>query len=252
MDKDKNIVEAHKAQLPEIVSFLKRLGVRTCDTDFNKLGSIVEEALAQGDASCSEPAPERWQDRVIEELIAPHSSVLDVGCGNGDLLVRLAENTQATVQGVDIEQESVMRCIERGIPTYHGDLESALKNFPDKAFDYAILEDTLQTLSHPMEVLRQLLRVGRKSFISFPNFAHWQVRLAFSLGGRMPMTATLPALWYNTKNIHLCSINDFMDWTLHDNVRILASRMLANGKVEEYREEHNLTAQQALFLVEPK
>jgi methionine biosynthesis protein MetW len=250
--KNSTIIHNREERLPEVEAFLEKLGVRTRDSDFDSLRKIVDDALAQGDDAFGAPVPPRWQDRVIEELVAPQSSILDVGCGEGDLLVRLAENTKATVQGLELNQEMVMRCIERGIPTYHGDLENGLKNFPDKAFDYVILEETLQTLARPMNVLKELLRVGHKSIISFPNFAHWKVRLAFSLGGRMPMTEALPYQWHDTPNIHLCSINDFMDWTLQDKVHILAARVLVNGKVEEYREEHNLTAQQALFLVEPQ
>ena len=252
MTTGKTIIHDREERLPEVEAFLEKLGVRTRDSDFDSLRKIVDEALAEGDAAFDAQVPPRWRGRVIEERVGPPSAGVHAGCGEGDLLVRLAEHTKATVQGLELNQEMVMRCIERGIPTYHGDLENGLKNFPDKSFDYVILEETLQTLSRPMNVLRELLRVGRKSIISFPNFAHWKVRLAFSLGGRMPMTEALPYQWHDTPNIHLCSINDFMDWTLQDQVHILEARVLVKGKVEKYREEHTLTAQQALFLVEPQ
>ncbi|MBO7741696.1 MAG: methionine biosynthesis protein MetW [Victivallales bacterium] len=237
-----------KQILPEAESFLERLGVRSCDSDFEELGKFMRNADPQSDVM--RPAPPRWQDKLIEGVVEERSSILDIGCGEGDLLLRLAEKRIATVQGVELNQEMVIRCIERGIPVYHGDLETSLKNFPDENFDYVILEETLQTLEHPMNVLKEMMRVGKRCFISFPNFAHWNVRLAFSLGGRMPKTGALPYTWYDTPNIHLCSINDFMDWTASDNIRILNSWVLANGEVMEYRREHNLVAEQAMFLVE--
>ena len=188
----------------------------------------------------------------MERLVARNSSVLDVGCGSGDLLVRRAENRRSKVQGIERDQELVIRCIERGIPVYHGNLERGLQTFCTGSFDYTILEETLQTLVHPLDVLREMLRVGRHTIVSFPNFAHWKVRLAFSLGGRMPKTKSLPHSWFDTPNIHLCSINDFMDWTIRDNVRIVESWVLAAGQVTPYQSEHNLSAEQALFVVEKK
>lgn len=235
---------------PEIEAFLERLGIRAVDSDFATLQQFIQDAVHNGQGAPEATPPPRWQDQVIEKLVKNGSSVLDVGCGEGDLLVRLAEKRRAKVQAVELNQELVIRCIERGIPIYHGDLEKSLRTFGDNAFDYVILEETLQTLQHPLDALRELLRIGRHVIVSFPNFAHWKVRLAFSLGGRMPKTASLPNTWYNTPNIHLCSINDFMDWTSMDHVRIEDSYVLCGGKIEEYRPEHNLAAEQALFMVE--
>lgn len=237
--------------IPGIEQFLERLEVRTCDSDFGTLRAMVAEALKNGTQSAMEtPPPPRWQDKVIESIIPARASVLDVGCGSGDLLVRLSDSRQARVQGIEFDQEMAMRCIERGIPTYHGDLEKSLANFQDDSFDFVILEETLQTLKHPIDVLRELMRIGKKVVVSIPNFAHWRVRLAFSLGGRMPKTESLPYTWYNTPNIHLCSINDFLDWIQNDHITILKAWSLVSGKLEEYRSEHNLSAEQALFAVQ--
>lgn len=236
--------------IPGIEQFLDKLGVPTRDGDFDTLRNMVADALKNGTQSAMEaPPPVRWQDKLIEKMIPHGSSVLDVGCGEGDLLVRLSDTRRAKVQGIEINQEMTMRCIERGIPTYHGDLEASLRNFQNNCFDYVILEETLQTLNHPIDVLRELMRIGKKCVISFPNFAHWRVRLAFSLGGRMPKTESLPNTWYNTPNIHLCSVNDFMDWVAGDKVKILEAWSLVSGVTEKYVPEHNLTAEQALFLI---
>lgn len=237
--------------IPGIEQFLERLDVRTCDSDFGTLRDMVANALKNGTQSAMEtPPPPRWQDKVIESIIPQRASVLDVGCGEGDLLVRLSDSRQSRVQGIEFNQEMAMRCIERGIPTYHGDLEKSLANFQDDSYDFVILEETLQTLKHPIDVLRELMRIGKKVVVSIPNFAHWRVRLAFSLGGRMPKTESLPYTWYNTPNIHLCSINDFLDWIQTDKITILKAWSLVAGKIEEYQNEHNLSAEQALFLVQ--
>ena len=236
--------------LPEIDQLLEKLDVRTRDSDFNTLRKMVEDALKGGSQNAMEtPAPFRWQDGLIEKRITYNASVLDVGCGNGDLLVRLSEAKKAKVQGIEINQEMAMRCIERGIPTCHGDLEECVRIFQDKSFDFVILEETLQTLQHPIDVLREILRVGNEVVVSIPNFAHWRVRLAFSLGGRMPKTASLPHTWYNTPNIHLCTLNDFMDWIETDHVKILESWSLVSGNIIPYEAKHNLTAEQALFVL---
>jgi len=236
--------------LPELEACLESLGIKAVDSDFGTLQQFIQDAVHNSQGAQEVTPPHRWQDQVIEKLVKAGSSVLDVGCGEGDLLVRLAEKRRAKVQAIEINQELVIRCIERGIPVYHGDLEKSLHTFGNDAFDYVILEETLQTLQHPLDTLRELLRIGRHVIVSFPNFAHWKVRLAFSLGGRMPKTASLPNTWYNTPNIHLCSINDFMDWTVMDTVHIEASYVLCSGKIEEYRPEHNLAAEQALYMVE--
>lgn len=236
----------------ELEQLLAKLGVSTRDCDFATFRKCVRDAISKGEEAFRAPKSKFWQDELIESMVAPHSSVLDIGCGQGDLLERLAAHRRSQVQGIELSQENVICCIERGIPTYHGNAETAIGEFPDLSYDYAVLENTVQTLQNPLYILNELLRVARRAFISFPNFAHWQIRLAFSLGGRMPVTPSLPSTWYNTQNIHLCSINDFVDWTRSAGVRVIRAWALANGEVIEYRPEHNLISEHALFMVEKK
>lgn len=251
MKKKDNSPSEIKKQIPDVAEYLSRIGVHSCDCTFNTLRDYILAATKQArEEAGNGERPLRWQDEIIEKTIERRKTLLDLGCGEGDLLVRLAEKCQTIVQGVEMDQEHVIRCIERGIPTYHGDIERSLSNFTDKSFDYAVLEETIQTLKHPIVVLRELLRVSRKAFVSFPNFSHWSVRLAFSIGGRMPKTESLPYSWYDTPNIHNCSINDFLDWTAEDKVKIDRAWVLVNGEVLDYQQEHNLTAEQAMFLIE--
>ena len=156
------------------------------------------------------------------------------------------------MQGIESNEELVNRCVERGLPVCHADIEDILDILPDKNYTWAVLEDTLQTLQNPLDVLEKMLRVANKSIVSFPNFAHWSVRFTFSLGGRMPVTKSLPNKWYNTPNIHLCSISDFQDWIRQDNVTILEAWVLINGEVREFdpSEGHNISAEQALFVLQ--
>lgn len=233
---------------PGLLKVLNALGINSSKEELESLlnrANFLRDRQTQHDAKMSI----RWQDSVIVNLIDRASSVLDIGCGEGDLLSRLADERDCFVQGMEWSEESVLRCIEKGLPVYHNDLEKGLSSFLDNSFDFVILQNTLQTLYAPLNVLREMLRVGKKCVVSFPNFAHWQVRLVFSLGGRMPVTESLPYNWYDTPNIHLCSIEDFMDWCRDDKVNIHASWMLVEGSVLEYNTEHNLSAEEAVFLI---
>jgi methionine biosynthesis protein MetW len=241
--------EQEQIIVPGLLKVLQELGINSSSGELLELLHRAED-IHRKHARFSSELSARWQDAIIEKLIAPGSSVLDIGCGDGDLLIRLAEERQAFVQGVELDEESVIRCIERGVPVYHSDLEKGLHSFQNDSFDYVILQNTVQTLRDPLKVLREMLRIGKQSVISFPNFAHWLVRLVFSLGGRMPVTPSLPYNWYDTPNIHLCSIDDFLDWCRKDQVHIEASWVLVEGKVLEYCPEHNLTAEEAVFLVQ--
>ena len=228
---------------------LKRLASPDPDANLDTLVSLDDSDLplpagSPGDIS------HRWQDPIIEAIVPVGGSVLDLGCGDGKLLARLMKTRQVCAQGVELDQEAVLRCIERGVPVFHGDLDDGLRGFPDASVDMVILEETLQTLHRPIRVLDEMLRVGRRSVVSFPNFAHWRVRKAFGLGGRMPVTAALPHLWHNTPNIHLCSIRDFVDWAVSADVHILDAYVLADGLARVLREGDNLTAVEALFVLD--
>lgn len=243
--------DQEQVNMPGLLKILHGLGVTSSPEQLRNLLERAEYLQSKHERVSSELSA-RWQDAVIEKLIVPGSSVLDIGCGEGDLLIRLADERQAFVQGVELDEESVICCIERGLPIYHSNLEKGLNSFQDNSFDYVILQNTVQTLHDPLKVLRDMLRIGRQCVISFPNFAHWMVRLVFSLGGRMPVTSSLPYNWHDTPNIHLCSIEDFLDWCRQDQVHIEVSWVLLEGKVLEYRQEHNLTAEEAVFMVSGK
>lgn len=148
---------------------------------------------------------------VIARLIEPGSRVLDVGCGEGQLLAELEAQRDVDARGLELDPELVERGVSRGLSVVQGDANCDLGDYPDKAFDYAILSQTLQTAQRPDLMLDELLRVGRKAFVSFPNFAHWRTRAALLVGGRMPVTRALPLSWYETQNIHHVTVRDFRD-----------------------------------------
>ncbi len=147
---------------------------------------------------------------LISEMVEWGSRVIDVGCGDGTLLRILAETRNVDARGVELSQAGVNRCVAKGLSVVQGDADSDLENYPDEAFDYAILSQTIQATHAPRQVLEQLLRIGRRAIVSFPNFGHWRIRGQVMFGGRMPITANLPQAWYETPNIHFCTIKDFM------------------------------------------
>ena len=146
---------------------------------------------------------------VIAARIAPETRVLDVGCGDGALLASLRDTKRVDARGMEIDAALVAECVARGLSVVQGDAERDLTDYPDGAFDYAVLGQTLQTAQRPDLMLRQLLRVGRTAFVSFPNFAHWRTRAALMWDGRMPVTRALPVSWFETRNIHHVTIADF-------------------------------------------
>ena len=147
--------------------------------------------------------------QLIADMIEPKTRALDVGCGDGALLDYLVRFKQVDARGMELSQAGVNACVANGLSVIQGDADTDLGEYPDHAFDYVILGQTLQATREPREVLRQMLRVGKRAIVSLPNFAHWQVRLRLVFGGRMPQTSSLPYKWYDTPNIHLCSIDDF-------------------------------------------
>ncbi|MBX9725929.1 MAG: methionine biosynthesis protein MetW [Rickettsiales bacterium] len=148
--------------------------------------------------------------QVIAQLIAPNARVLDVGCGDGALLTWLRDEKQVDGRGIEINQAAVNQAISNGIPVIQGDVDSDLPHYPDAAYDYVILSQTLQAMRDPRAVLLDLVRIGKKAVVSVPNFGHWKNRLYLALYGRMPVTKTLSYQWYDTPNIHFCTISDFV------------------------------------------
>jgi methionine biosynthesis protein MetW len=154
--------------------------------------------------------PERIDLRVVTGFVTPGVRVLDVGCGDGRLLQLLEDEKQVDGRGIELSQKGVNEAVARGLSVVQGDADHDLATYPDDAFDFVILSQTLQATHNPRIVLEQLLRIGRKVVVSFPNFGHWRVRAQFVLDGRMPITENLPYSWYNTPNIHFCTVRDFL------------------------------------------
>jgi methionine biosynthesis protein MetW len=190
---------------------------------------------------------ERPDFHVIGEIVEPRSRVLDLGCGEGELLAWLIEHKKVLARGVEISSAQVRRAISRGVSVYQGDIDEGLADYPDKAFDYVILSQTLQETRSPLEVLREMLRVGRRAIISFPNFGHWSVRIAMLLNGQAPKTKLFPYNWYNSPNIHFLSINDFEDLCREHHFPIERRYFLAGNR--HVKAFPNLVAQTAVFLL---
>jgi methionine biosynthesis protein MetW len=147
---------------------------------------------------------------LIAEMVSPGARVLDIGCGDGTLLRMLAEKRGVDGRGIELSQAGVNSCVARGLAVIQGDADTDLVYYPDLAFDFAILSQTIQATYSPHHVLEQLLRIGKRAVVSFPNFGHWRVRAQLMFGGKMPKTDNLPDHWYDTPNIHLCTIKDFL------------------------------------------
>lgn len=184
---------------------------------------------------------------IISEIVEPNTRVLDVGCGDGELLQWLAEHKGVDARGVEIAGAKVQRAIARGVSVYQGDIDQGLADYPDQAFDYVILSQTLQETRRPLKVLNEMLRVGRNAIVAFPNFGHWKVRLAHLWTGRAPKTKLFPHDWYDSPNIHFLTVHDFESlcgkegWVVERGIYLAGSR-----KIQVFP---NLMAETAVFLV---
>lgn len=156
-------------------------------------------------------ATKRSDHQLIADFVTPGSRVLDVGCGDGELLQLLAERRGVDGRGIELSREKVSNCVAKGLSVIQGDADRDLAHYPDQAFDYAILSLTIQATRHPRTVLEHLLRIGQRAIVSFPNFGHWSIRWQLMFSGRMPITQNLPETWYASPNAHLCTIKDFVD-----------------------------------------
>jgi methionine biosynthesis protein MetW len=185
---------------------------------------------------------------IIAEHVTPGARVLDIGCGDGALMAALRDERGCDARGLEIDPANVSAAVARGLSVIQGDADTDLAGYPDAAFDYAILSQTLQTTRRPDQVLDQLLRIGRKAFVSFPNFAHWRVRLSLMWGGRMPVTRLLPLQWYDTPNIHHVTVDDFRDFVRAQGVRTEGAWYLSGDK-RTSAAAANFRAEHAVFLL---
>ncbi len=204
-------------------------------------------ATGLGDEVAAKALNERIDLHLIVKLVEEHSTVLDLGCGDGDLMELLIRERKVTARGVEIAEEGVYRCISRGLSVHHGDLDEGLEDYPDGSFDYVILSQTLQAVHKPRLVLQEMLRVGRMGIVSFPNFAFWLHRLQLALGGRMPKSQDLPYEWFNTPNIHLTTIHDFRDLCEAEGISVVEAMYLSSNR--QLHHLPNLRARTALFVI---
>jgi methionine biosynthesis protein MetW len=189
----------------------------------------------------------------VADLVAPKSRLLDVGCGDGALLAYLKIFRQVDGRGLELSMSKVRAAVSQGLPVIQGNLETDLADYPTGAFDYVVLSQTLQATHNPRLVLEELLRIGTRAIVSFPNFGYWRVRLSLLFGGRMPVTGVLANPWFDTPNIHLCTISDFIDLARTMNIKIEQSfaldRMGRRQGFEATERKANLLSEQALFVL---
>ena len=192
--------------------------------------------------------------RVIADLLPRNIRVLDVGCGDGSLMSHLIKEKNIEVRGLEIVEENVKKCIYKGLSVIEGNAETELHQFPTKSFDFVILSQTLQAFYNPEKVLKDLLRIGKSVIISIPNFGYWKVRTSLLIFGKMPVTKTLPNSWYNTPNLHMCTIKDFVEFSKIIDFKIYKSLALINKKVSNINNSNlflkNLFAELGVFLIE--
>ena len=194
--------------------------------------------------------------KVIAELIEQKSRVLDVGCGDGNLMKYLTENKIVDIRGLEISKKSVQNCLSKGLTVIEGNAENDLMQFPENSFDYVVLSQTLQAFLNTEKVINQLLRIGKKAIVTIPNFGHWKIRLQLLMKGTMPVTEALPYEWHNTPNLHMCTIKDFFNFCEKRNIKIFKSLALNKEKITRIKSSNliikNLISELGIFLIENK
>ena len=192
--------------------------------------------------------------KIISDLIEKNTRVLDVGCGDGILMEYLKYNKEIDIRGIEISKDNVQKCLSKGLTVIEGDAEKDLLQFPDSSFDFVILSQTLQAFLNPEIVIKELLRVGKKAIVTIPNFGFWKVRLHLLIRGTMPITKNLPDEWYNTPNLHMCTIKDFYNFCENRRIKLDNSLALHNEKISSINKLNlnikNLSAELGIFLIE--
>lgn len=191
---------------------------------------------------------------IIDDMIDTGASVLDVGCGDGTLMKKLCKK-DIRVTGIDIDQNNIVKCLEKGLSVIQGDIDEGLQGFPDESYDYVVLNQTLQSTEKPDFVIQEMLRVGKKVVVSFPNFAYWRVRFYLMFNGKMPKSKMLPFEWYDTPNIHLLTIKDFYDFAKRHNFKIEKKLCMTRGKLKTDFLRNildNFLAEEVIFLCSKK
>ena len=192
--------------------------------------------------------------KIIANSIQKEKSILDVGCGDGELMKFIHENISEKIRGLEISKDNVQKCIQKGLTVIEGNAEIDLQQFPSNSFDYVILSQTLQAFLNPEKVISDLLRIGKTSIVTIPNFGFWKVRFNLLFKGTMPVTKTLPNEWYNTPNLHMCSIKDFVNFCNDRKINLFKSLALTNNKVSSINKFNlnfkNLTSELGIFLIE--
>ena len=191
--------------------------------------------------------------KVIASLLPDNIRVLDVGCGDGSLMDLLIKEKNIKARGLEINKENVKKCISKGLSVIEGNAETELHQFPDQSFDFAVLSQTLQAFYSPENVLKDLLRIGKSVIVSIPNFGYWKVRTSLLAFGSMPITKTLPDTWYNTPNLHLCTIKDLFKFCLEKNINMDKVVGINKNKTSEIRKSNlelkNLFSELGIFLL---
>ena len=191
---------------------------------------------------------------LIADLVENNSKVIDVGCGNGELINFLSKNKNANIQGLEINQKKVNQCVAKGLSVIQGDADKDLGLYPDNSFDYVILSQTIQATIEPKKILIELTRIGKKVIVSIPNFGFWKVRLDLLFKGKMPITSKLNSTWFETDNIHLCTISDFIDLSDQLNLEIKQTVTISSNKQKQFfgkpNKSQNILAEEAIFLIQ--
>ena len=191
---------------------------------------------------------------LIADLVENNSKVIDVGCGNGELINFLSKNKNTKTQGLEINQKKVNQCVAKGLSVIQGDADKDLGLYPDNSFDYVILSQTIQATIEPKKILIELTRIGKKVIVSIPNFGFWKVRLDLLFKGKMPITSKLNSTWFETVNIHLCTISDFIDLSDQLNLEIKQTVTISSNKQKQFfgkpNKYENIFAEEAIFLIQ--